>query len=135
MIGLLVWPCSDPSHRDCFGVVDTSPLLLDLLQKREIRNLVYLEDHLSYDEACSPLHTDLLYEVRDTARTGTCFYDLSVCNEPSHTACYNVIDIEASIHADSDVYVIEHVSYIEALSKLQELWQSDMLEIHRPHNV
>ncbi|HZR43431.1 MAG TPA: hypothetical protein VFB12_25170, partial [Ktedonobacteraceae bacterium] len=49
--------------------------------------------------------------------------DISICDNSSHSACYNVVDIDAQIRGDSDAYVVEHVSYVEALSMLQELWQ------------
>ena len=122
MISLLVWPCSDPSHRDCYGVIDAFPLLLDLLQKKEVRPLVYLEDHLSYDDACSLVQRDLVLEVLDRIVMRKNLHDISICDDPSHSACYSVIDIDALVRADAHIYVIEHVGYIEALSKLQDLW-------------
>ena len=124
MISLFVWPCSDPEHRECFGVVDFLPVLLDLLQKRDVRSLVYLEDHLSYDDAWALLRRDLLSEVLDALVTRQNKYDVSMCHDPSHRACYNVVDIDALISDDPGVSVVEHVSYIEALGKLYELWQS-----------
>ncbi len=123
MISLLVWPCSDPEHKDCFGVVDFLPVLFDFLQKREVRPLIYLEDHLNYDDACSLVQRDLTTEVLDTLLARKNLYDISICDNSSHSACYNVVDIDAQIRGDSDAYVVEHVSYVEALSMLQELWQ------------
>lgn len=72
----------------------------------------------------------LVYALHRSGNVLTSFPSLDLLTIRAGT-----IDIEESIHADSDVYVIEYVSYIEALSKLQELWQSNILEIHRPHNV
>ena len=123
MISLLVWPCSDPGHKDCFGVVDFLPVLLDLLQKRDVRPFIYLEDHLSYDDACSLVQRDLTLEVLDTLLSRKNLYDVSICEDPSHRACYKVVDIDAQVRSDPTVCVVEHVSYIEALSKLQALWQ------------
>jgi hypothetical protein len=124
MICLFVWPCSNPEHRECFGVVDFLPVFLDFLQKREVRRLVYLEDHLSYDDAWALLRRDLLSEVLDALVTRQNKYDISMCNDPSHRACYNVVDVDALVCDDPSVSVVGHVSYIEALSKLYELWQS-----------
>jgi hypothetical protein len=122
MIGLLVWPCSNPSHKDCFSVIDILPLFLDLLQKQEVRKPVYLEDHLSYDDAWALLRTDLLFEARDTTRTGTNLHDITPCNNPSHPTCYSIIDIEASLHTNPNEYIVEHINYIEPLNKLYNLW-------------
>ena len=122
MISLLVWPCSNPAHKDCFGVVDILPSFFDLLQKQEVRKPIYLEDHLSYDDAWALLRTDLLFETRDAFTTGTNLYNITICDNPSHSACYSIIDIEASLHTNPDTYIIEHINYIEALNKLYGLW-------------
>ena len=106
-------------------MVDFLPVLLDLLQKREVKSLVYLEDHLYYDDACSLVQRDLTLEVLDTLITKKNLYDVSVCGDPSHHVCYNVVDIDAQVHNAPNIHVVEHVSYIEALSKLQELWQPE----------
>ena len=124
VINLFVWPCSDPEHKDCYGVVDFLPVTLDLLQNKEVRPLLYLEDHLSYDDACSLMQRDLTLEVLDTLITRKNLYDVSICDNPSHRACYNVVNIDAQVCSDPNMYVLEHVSYIEALSKLLDLWQS-----------
>ena len=124
MISLLVWPCSASGHKDCYGVVDFLPVLLDLLQKREVRPLIYLEDHLDYDDACSLVQRDLTLEVLDTLISRKNSYDMAICENPDHHACYNVVNIDAHVRSDPNKYALEHVSYIEALSKLLDLWQS-----------